>query len=130
MVLVYDRECPVCRNYTQMVHIRETIGELVLVNAREDSDALRELTSAGFDIDQGMALMVGDRVYYGADSIHMLALMGSRSGIFNRINHWIFRSQARSRILYPVLKAGRNLLLKILGREKINNLNIDGNDRY
>jgi predicted DCC family thiol-disulfide oxidoreductase YuxK len=130
LLLIYDDECPACRNYTQMIRIKETVGELILINAREDGDEVSRLSEAGFDLDEGMALIVGTRVYYGADTVHMLALMGSPSGMFNRLNHWVFRSRARSKMLYPVLKAGRNLLLKILARSKMNNLNIDGNDKF
>ena len=130
LILIYDDECPACRKYTQMVRLRESVGELVLINARDEGDAVLKLTAAGYDLDEGMALIVGEHVYYGAETVHMLALMGSSSGIFNRFNHWVFKSKARSRLLYPVLKAGRNLLLKILRKNKINNLNIDGNSRF
>lgn len=125
--LVYDNECPVCRNYVQFVRIRQSVGELVLINAREDHDAVRKLTAKGFDLDEGMALIMEERVYYGPDAVHMLALLGTRSGIFNRLNYWAFSSPALSKILYPMLKSGRHLLLKILGRSRIDNLNLDNN---
>lgn len=130
LILVYDRECPACRNYAQVVRIRESVGELKLIDARSDAEAVQELTAAGFDLDEGMALIVGERTYYGADTVHMLAILGSNHGFLNRINYIIFRSQTLSKILYPAMKAGRKLLLKLLGKTKINNLNVDGNDRY
>jgi hypothetical protein len=34
----------------------------------------------------------------------------------------MFGSQAVSRFLYPLLRSGRNLLLRLLGRKKIDNL--------
>jgi hypothetical protein len=77
-----------------------------------------------------MVLIVGDSMYYGVDAIHALSIMGTRSGIFNRVAYWCFRSKMVSSILYPILRAGRNLLLKILGRTKINNLNFENNDRF
>ena len=123
ILLVYDNECPVCSNYCQMVRIRESIGELTLISSRDDSAIVREVTGKGLNLDQGMVLKIDDCLYFGADTIHTLALLGSRSGVFNRINYWVFRSKTRSRILYPILRFGRNMLLKILGRTKINNLN-------
>jgi hypothetical protein len=101
-----------------------------MVDARENSDVLNEITTHGLDIDQGMVLKMGSQLYYGSDAIHALALIGSRSGLFNRINYWIFRSKAVSRFLYPVLRFFRNLLLKFLGRTKINNLGVQGNDKF
>jgi hypothetical protein len=56
--------------------------------------------------------------------------MSTRAGVFNRLTYWSFRSQAASRILYPVLRSIRNLLLKSLGKTKINNLGVTGNDRF
>lgn len=130
ILLVYDKQCPACNYYCQMVRIRESVGELRLVDARESCEIMDEITAAGLDIDQGMVLKMGDAIYYGSDAIHMLSLIGSPSGIFNRINYWAFRSKPVSRILYPVLRFFRNLLLKILGKTKINNLDVDGNDRF
>jgi predicted DCC family thiol-disulfide oxidoreductase YuxK len=130
ILLVYDKECPACHAYCQVVRIRESVGDLRIVDAREDSEVLREITGNGFDIDQGMVLKMGDKLYYGSDAIHALALISSRSGVFNRMNHWIFKSPTASRWLYPVLRFFRNLLLKLLGKSKINNLNLPGNDKF
>src|SRR6185295_10858390 len=105
-----------------MARIRESVGELRLVDAREASAVMDEITLKGLDIDQGMVLKVENNLYYGSDAIHALSLMSSRSGIFNRLNYWIFRSPILSRWLYPVLRYFRNLLLMLLGKTKINNL--------
>jgi predicted DCC family thiol-disulfide oxidoreductase YuxK len=130
ILLVYDKDCPACDNYCQVVRIRESIGELKIINARESSEVLEEITQLGLDIDQGMILKMGGVIYYGADAIHTLALISSRSGVFNRINYWLFKSKRVSAVLYPLLRSFRNLLLKMLGKTKINNLNSTGNDRF
>ncbi len=130
ILLVYDKQCPVCDNYCRLVHIRETVGALKLVNARESSAVMNEITAQGLDIDQGMVLKMGDRLYYGSDAIHALALISSRSGVFNRLNHWMFKSSTLSHFFYPILRFFRNLLLKLLRRTKINNLRLENNDRF
>lgn len=130
ILLVYDRECPVCEMYGQMVRIGQSVGDLKIIDAREPSEALDEVTRRGLDIDQGMVVMTGDQLYYGSDAIHALALMGTRTGVFNRLNYWMFRSHTASRLLYPVLRFFRNLLLKLLGKSKINNLEVPGNDNF
>ena len=130
ILLVYDKQCPVCDNYCRMARIRESVGDLKLVDARESSAVMDEITARGLDIDQGMVLKMGDRLYYGSDAIHALALISSRSGIFNRLNYWIFKSKSLSHILYPVLRFFRNLLLKLLGKTKINNLGLKDNYRF
>jgi len=130
ILLVYDRECPACNAYCQVVRIRESVGDLRIVDARENSGVMDEITSQGHDIDQGMVLKMGGQLYYGSDALHALALIGSRSGIFNRLNYWVFKSRTASAILYPILRFFRNLLLKILRKTKINNLEIGGNDKF
>ncbi len=130
ILLVYDRECPACNNYCQVIRIREDVGELKIVDARGNSDVRDEITEMGLDIDQGMVLKMGGQIYYGADAIHTLALISSKSGIFNRANYWIFKSKSLSAILYPILRTCRNLLLKILGKTKINNLGVSGNEKF
>jgi len=91
---------------------------------------MEAITVAGMDIDQGMVLKLEDQLYYGSDAIHVLALISNRSGVFNRLNYWLFSSRYLSRLVYPILRALRNLLLKLLGRSRINNLGIPGNDRF
>jgi predicted DCC family thiol-disulfide oxidoreductase YuxK len=130
IVLVYDKECPLCDAYCRMVRIRQSVGELKLVDARGESDVMQEITRQGLDIDQGMVVKVDDVFYYGSDAIHVLSMMSSGSGVFNRLNHWIFRSRARSLVLYPLLRDCRNLLLKLLRKTKVNNLQAPGAQRF
>lgn len=128
--LVYDKQCPACDFYCTLVRIRESAGPLTLINARDGGSIVKEITKAGLDIDQGMVVKMGNQLYYGADAIHMLSLLSTRAGFFNRLNFWLFRSKSLSGILYPLLRSARNLLLKILGRTKINNLRQAGNHRF
>lgn len=130
ILLIYDKDCPVCNAYSQMVRIRNSVGELKLINAREDSNVMRELSAQGLDIDQGMVLKMADSCYYGSDAIYMLSLLSSRSGVFNRLNYHLFKSRRVAKWLYPLLRACRNLLLKLLRKRKINNLGVSGNDRF
>lgn len=130
ILLVYDEECPVCDAYCRMVRIRESVGTLRLVNARDVSAVMDEITSKGLDIDQGMVLKVENVLYYGSDAIHALSLMSSPSDVFNRVNSWILQSPRVSRILYPALRFFRTLLLKALRKTRINNLRFENSDRF
>jgi predicted DCC family thiol-disulfide oxidoreductase YuxK len=130
ILLVYDGECPLCNAYCRAARIRESVGTLKLIDARHSSDVRDELTRKGLDIDQGMALKVGDSLYYGSDAILALSLLSSRAGVFNRFNYWLFRSKRRAHFLYPLLRGCRNFLLKLMRRSKINNLGVAGNDWF
>ena len=130
VIVVYDKQCPACDYYCNMVRIRESVGHLVLVDARAAGPIMDAITARGWDIDQGMVVKVGDELYYGSDAVHVLALLGTNKGLFNRVAYWLFRSKTVSQILYPALKFFRNLLLKALGNKKINNLGVAGQDRF
>jgi predicted DCC family thiol-disulfide oxidoreductase YuxK len=116
--LIYDGDCPFCSRYVQYVRVRKALN-LRLVNAREGGPWVEEIRRAGLDLDGGMVLKLGDRFYHGADCIHALALLATPSNVFNRLNAAIFRSERLSRLLYPVLRTGRNTVLWLLGRRKL-----------
>ena len=120
--LVYDDECPVCRTYCRYARLRDTVGRLHLVDARQPGALMDEITAAGLDIDQGMVLKVGQAMYYGADAMHMLALLSTRVGWFNRVSFLFFGTKWGARVFYPIGKAFRNILLKLLGISYIENL--------
>ena len=112
------------------MRIRDSVGDLVIINARENTDVIDEITERGLDLDQGMVLKKGEKLYYGSDAMNALAIISSRSGLFNKINFYIFKSQLLSSLLYPMLRFCRNLLLKLLGKSRINNLGNSGNDKF
>ncbi len=90
IVLVYDKQGPDCDNYGQRLGSKQSVGPLRIIDARQSGDVLAEITAQGYGL-----------LCYGADAIHALALISSRGGIFNRLNDWIFRSLAISRLVYP-----------------------------
>lgn len=122
ITVVYDDKCPFCQTYCKLVRIREAAGDLELIDARQPSKIMDEITVRGLDIDQGMVVKIGEDIYYGADAIHVLALMSTKSGIFNRLSHWVFRSKKLSAVLYPFLRTCRNIALRIMGISFIRNL--------
>jgi len=130
ILLVYDNECPACNFYCELARIDQSIGKLTLVDARERSDAMDKITAAGLDIDQGMVLILDDEIYYGAAAIQMLTLLSTRSGVFNRLAYHVFRSRSVANFLYPLFRSCRNLLLKLLRKSKINNLNLQNNKNF
>lgn len=117
--LLYDGECPFCSRYVRHVRLRDAVGQITLANAREHPALVEEVQRLGFTVDTGMVLKLDGNYYHGADCIHALALLTTPSGWFNRINSLVFRSPTISRVLYPVLRTGRNLTLRLLGRSRL-----------
>lgn len=119
--LIYDGMCPMCSNFARLYRINQSV-KLHLIDARTDSQVLTKVTKAGLDLDQGMALILDDTIYHGVEASCVLASLGTKSNILNKFNYYIFRNKATARILYPILRLIRNLLLQIKGAPKINNL--------
>jgi predicted DCC family thiol-disulfide oxidoreductase YuxK len=117
--MVYDGDCPVCSRYVRLVRLRESVGDVRVVNARDGGPVVDEVVRRGLDLDEGMVLIHQGRFYHGADCVHMMAMLSSPSGLFNRVNAAVFRSPTLSRLLYPILRFGRNSLLKALGRSPL-----------
>lgn len=118
-VLVYDGECPFCRNYVQLMRLRDTVGNVDLVDARHDVDLAHSLAEQGLDIDEGMVLMMDGEIFHGADCVERIALLSTPVTPFNRANRFIFRHHRVATVLYPVLRAGRNAFLRLAGIPKI-----------
>jgi hypothetical protein len=66
-----------------------------------------------------MVLIHAGEMSFGADCMNRLALMSTRSTTFNRLQAAIFRHPRLSARLYPLLRACRNVVLRLLGRRKI-----------
>jgi len=122
--LVYDGECPICNTYCKYARVSDAVGRLHLVDARQPSPLMDEITAAGLDIDQGMVVKFKDVTYYGPEAIRVLTLLSTRSGFFNRINYYFFGTERRAGIFYPFGKALRNLVLKVMGIRYIENLKV------
>ncbi|PLS20457.1 thiol-disulfide oxidoreductase DCC family protein [Neptunicoccus cionae] len=117
--IVYDGDCPFCARYVRFIRLKDTVGDVDLIDARSDDPAVEQVRATGVNLNDGMALIDGDRIYFGDECIHRLALMSTPSGLFNRLNAAVFRSPALSRLLYPVLKTGRAITLRLMGRTPI-----------
>lgn len=118
--IVYDGECPFCTRYVKLLRLREAVGKVELVNARDASHpVVARVRAHGVVLDEEMALVLGDKIYAGAECINRLALMSTQSLWFNRVNAAVFSSPKAARFLYPFLRAGRRAALALLGRQKI-----------
>jgi predicted DCC family thiol-disulfide oxidoreductase YuxK len=118
-VVVYDGDCPFCSSYVALQRLRESIGPVKLVNARDGGVEVDWLRAHGYDLNEGMALVSEGQVHYGPDAVHAIALLSTTSNLFNKITTRLFASRRAARLAYPILRAGRNMTLRLLGRKQI-----------
>lgn len=119
LYLIYDEECPLCRSSAHALNIKKAVGNLVLINARESHPLVSSAYEHGYDPDRGIVVIYNDRYYFGADAVHFLALLNSSNSVMNRMTAILFRSRIIGRILYPVVKSIRRLLLNFKGVSSI-----------
>jgi hypothetical protein len=108
-----------CSAYCRALAIRQLDSRFEIVNARQHHPILEVINEMGLNMDEGFVLKIGNDYFHGADAIHRLALISTGVGLFNRLNYHIFRSAYLSGTLYPLLRTGRNIVLRLLGRKKL-----------
>lgn len=117
--IIYDSECPVCTAYSCSIEVGDNRGKPRLISARGDDSEVSAALAAGLDLDEGMVVLYKGERYHGAEAMHILALAAPAKGLFGHLNRFLFGSRRVAKFLYPAMRAGRNLLLLVLGKKKI-----------
>jgi predicted DCC family thiol-disulfide oxidoreductase YuxK len=116
LAVVYDGDCPFCSSYVTMTKVRNAVGKPTLLNARERPDLVRDLARSGIDLDSGMAVYYQGRIYVGGEAMHLLALLSEPEGLFDKATAVMLRWRSFALWIYPALRSGRNLLVKLRNR--------------
>lgn len=119
LVVIYDGGCPFCTRYVSHVRLQNVVEQLQYVNARDGGAIVAAAAQEGFDLNDGMLVVMDGVYHHGADAVQILALLSSPVSAFNRLHARMFRSRTVSRLLYPALRFGRNASLRLLGRPKL-----------
>ena len=119
MTVVYDGECPFCRNYVRLMALKKAVGAVELVDARSDAPAVRRLVELGYDLNEGMAAIYGGTVYFGSDAVVLISTLTHKAGPAARVLAALLRDPRRAKRLYPVMRVGRRIALRLLGRPEI-----------
>jgi predicted DCC family thiol-disulfide oxidoreductase YuxK len=121
ILIIYDGACPFCRAYVWLLRLQQETGPVELLSARDADPRIVQYQQQGYDLDQGMLVVISGVVHAGAEAMQVLALCSTPAGWFNRCNRLIFSSARLSRWLYPVLRAGRRIALRLRGVPLIGN---------
>ena len=120
ITVIYDGDCPFCSSYVSMMHLREAVGTVELVDARGADPRARAVQEAGYDLDTGMVVLWHDEVFHGDAAVHLLATLSSdKGGVMNRVQRAVFSNPRRASRVYPVLAVGRRVFLRLVGRSPI-----------
>jgi predicted DCC family thiol-disulfide oxidoreductase YuxK len=118
-VVIYDGDCPFCNSYVRLAALRNAVGSVELVDARSADPRVGNVQERGFDLNEGMIAIFGGKIYYGADALVLLSTLSGHRGPFAKLLSRLFSNPERAHRLYPALKIGRRIALKLLGRSQI-----------
>ena len=114
--IVYDGACPFCDDYVRFQELRAALGAVELVDARSRPEVLRELDIDPAALEDGMVVVADGRAYHGADAMFFLAHASHPP------RRWwvrwvarVSRSRASARFVYPALRWGRRVVLRLIG---------------
>jgi len=116
--LLYDGQCPACNSFIAFSRLRETNPSLQVLDAREHPALVRDLRRDGYEINEGMIMRRDGRISMGAEVTEIIARSGEKHGVRHGVL-WTIGEAPWSRALYPVLREGRGLLLRLLGRSPV-----------
>jgi len=121
---IYDGDCPICQMAAEALRIKQDYGTLHLLDARVSTDhpLMQEINIRGLDLDQGMVIVADGQFHFGKGALKFMARYSERKGLFNWFTTSLFWSDFLAKALYPLMRGGRNLLLKLRGVDKIRNL--------
>lgn len=119
LVIIYDGQCPFCQNYVQLMALRDAVSDVNLVDARSDNPLVADVMARGYNLDEGMVAIFEGEIYYGSDALALISSLSSNRTALQRIFSKFMQNPVFARYIYPYMKFGRSLTLKILGRHKI-----------
>ncbi len=117
--VVYDGECPFCSAYANLLRLRDSVGQVRLVNARDLPPQLLKELSDSYNLDRGMLFGWNGGLYYGGEAVNKLALLSSDSSLLRKASAWSLSKPAVASALYPLLRFGRNVAITLRGKGAI-----------
>lgn len=116
--IIYDGACPFCDDYARYQRLAAAT-RLDLVDARRHPEVLAESSIAPAELEEGMVVLADDRLYRGADAMHLLATLSETpTKAWVRAVATLGRSRGLARATYPLLRLGRRIVLAALGIQR------------
>ena len=112
--VLYDGECPFCNSYVSFARLRDAVGAVELIDAREAPELVAEYASRGYPIDGGMIVDTGENVFYGGDAVWAINTLVGRNPLLK-----VFSGRTILNWCYPAMRFCRNAVVRLLGKTPI-----------
>lgn len=120
VVVVFDGDCPFCKNIMLMAQLQKAFNSVDLVDARTVPNLVAAANQNGFDLNQGMIVLSHDgRLLYGGEALQYIGVKAPSQGVLSSFVHAFFSRRLVSVRMYPIFRAARNLTLWVLGHKKL-----------
>lgn len=114
--IYYDGECPFCRSYIAYADLKRRYGQVNLVDARQTPDKVADFFAAGFNLDDGFIVELDGELHSGGDAMWIIhSALSPKHKMITRL-----KNRRALSLIYPALRFCRNLLLRFLGKKKLN----------
>tara|TARA_Y100001968_G_scaffold333927_1_gene401248 strand:+ start:26310 stop:26717 length:408 start_codon:yes stop_codon:yes gene_type:complete len=118
VIFFYDGKCPFCSKFAELIELKGSIPNLKLKNARA-SENLPQLTSLykqGYNLNKGAILIKDNDILHGAIAINWICKQLSEpSDALLETIRVLFHSQARTKLIFPLLIWSRRFILLFKG---------------
>ena len=112
LTFIYDGQCPFCNHFAELLELKSKIKNISVIDARENYNLTKSLLKKGYDIDKGAILLKGNDIFHGSEAINTICnQINNPSGRLLKTLSNIFKSNKRSKILFPFLLRARRLAL-------------------
>ena len=112
LTFIYDGECPFCNHFADLIELKSKINDIHILDGRKNLNLIKSLLQKGYDIDKGAILLEGDNILHGADAINRLCKqIKNPSNSLLYLLSKLFRSQKRTKLIFPLLIRARRFAL-------------------
>ena len=109
---IYDGECPFCNHFAELLEIKSEITNIKIVDGRKNLSLIKSLLEKGYDLDKGAILLRDEDIFHGADAINTICeKVNNPSSSLLLLLSKVFKSNERTKLLFPLLVRARRLAL-------------------
>ena len=116
-LFIYDGECPFCNHFAELLELKSSIPSLQIIDGRKNLDKLTQLYNQGYDLNNGAILVTKGEIRHGSDAVNWICseLKDSNDSLLELLRI-IFKSNSRSKLIFPLLLWSRRILLTVKGK--------------